>query len=248
MTRLGSRKVMLASREYRATMNASRPWVHIVSMLALVIVLTGCGAVFINPGSRNASLASGIANPNANRQTKEPNIKGASAVFVDDSIAAMYPYGGANGAMSDDEVYSGKLAIKCNLNGGDYSGVICETGQLFDLKKAREDGQVLRFWIKGDNGGEPVFISLTDSKAVSKEVEVFVDIAKYGGITTEWKQVQIPLKDFPDIGGYYDGVKMVDGVPIRWDKVEEFRVKDNRSGKGLYTIYVDEVVVSPPVK
>ena len=239
---------MLASREYRATMNASRPWVHIVSMLALVTSLTGCGAVFVNQGSRNASLANGIANPDANKTTKEPDLKNTVAVFVDDGVAAMYPYGGANGAMSDDEVYSGKLALKCNLNGGDYSGVICETGQLFNLKKAREDGDVLRFWVKGDTGGEPIFVSLTDSKAASKEVEVFVDMAKYGGVTTEWKQVQIPLKDFPDIGGFYDGVKMVDGVPIDWTKIEEFRVKDNRSGRGFYTVYVDEVVVSPPVK
>jgi hypothetical protein len=41
---------------------------------------------------------------------------------------------------------------------------------------------------------------------------------------------------------------MVDGVPIDWTKIEEFRVKDNRSGRGFYTVYVDEVVVSPPVK
>lgn len=239
---------MLAPGSYTNAMNVPRPWVHIVSIFALTIAFTGCGAVFVNPGSRNASLASGIANPDANRKTIEPNLKDTVCVFVDDSVPAMYPYGGANSAMSDDAAYSGKLGLKCNLNGGDYSGIICDTGQLFDLKAARDAGDVLRFWIKGDSGGEPVFISLTDGKDDNKEVEVFVDLVKYGGVTTDWRLVQIPLKDFPDVGGYYDGTKMVDGVPVDWTKIEEFRVKDNRSGRGLYAVYVDEVVVSPPVK
>jgi len=229
-------------------MTVSRPWVHIVSMFVLATSLAGCGAVFVNQGSRNASLASGIPNPDANRKTVEANVKDAVAVFVDDGVGAIFPYGGANGSMSDDEVYSGNLALKCNLNGGDYSGVICDTGQLFNLKDLRDKGGVLRFWVKGDTGGEPIFISLTDGKDDNKEVEVFIDMVKYGGVTTDWKLVQIPLKDFPDVGGYYDGTKMVDGVPIDWTKIEEFRVKDNRSGRGLYTVYVDEVVASPPVK
>jgi hypothetical protein len=229
-------------------MTVYRPWVHIVSMFVLAASLAGCGAVFVNQGSRNASLANGVANPDANRKTVEANVKDAVAVFVDDGVGAIFPYGGANGSMSDDEVYSGNLALKCNLNGGDYSGVICDTGQLFDLKKLRDNGGVLRFWVKGDTGGEPIFISVTDGKDDNKEVEVFIDMVKYGGVTTDWKQVQIPLKDFPDVGGYYDGTKMVDGVPIDWTKIEEFRVKDNRSGRGLYTVYVDEVVASPPVK
>jgi len=232
----------------RNAMNVPRPWAPIVFLAVLSVSLSGCGAGFIHAGSRNASLASGIENPDANRKTIESNVKNATAVFVDDSVGAIFPYGGGNGSMSDDAVYSGKLGLKCTLNGGDYSGIICDPGLLFDVKAARDTGEVLRFWVKGDTGGEPIFISLTDGKDDNKEVEVFIDFVKYGGVGTEWKLAQIPLKDFPDVGGYYDGTKMVDGVPIDLTKIEEFRVKDNRSGRGLYTVYVDEVVVSPPVK
>jgi hypothetical protein len=232
----------------RIPMKVSRTILQAALLLSLAPFFSGCGAVFVNPGSKNHSLLSGIPNPDANRQTKEPDVKNAAFVFIDDSIAAIYPYGGANGSMSDEDVYSGKMSLKCNLNGGDYSGVICDTGVLTDLKKARDAGDVLRFWVKGTEGGEPIYISVTDGKDDNKEVEVFVDFSKYGGVTSDWKLAQIPLKDFPDVGGFYDGTKMVDGVPIDWTKIEEFRVKDNRSGKGLYTVYVDEVCVSPPVK
>ena len=224
----------------------TRALLHIVMIPILAFTLTGCGAVYVNPGSKNASLLDHIPNPDANRQTKVEDLKKAVAVFVDDSVGALYPYGGANGYMSDDEVYSGTSSLKCLLNGGEYSGIIVDTGQLFNLKKARDDGYVLRFYVKGAEGKEPILISVTDGKDDNKEVEVFVDFAKYGPVTTEWKKAEIPLKDFPDIGGYYDGSKMVDGVAIDWTKIEEFRVKDNRSGRGLYTVYVDEVAVVPP--
>ncbi len=220
----------------------------ILSIPALLVSLAGCGAVFVNQGSKNASLADAVRNPDAGKKAKKADVKGATCVFVDDSVAAIYPYGGANGSMSDDDVYSGKASLKCVLNGAEYSGVICDTGAMFDIKKAREDGYVLRFWIKGATGGEPIWLSLTDSKEDNKEVEVTLDFAKYGPVSSEWKQIEIPLKDFGDIGGYYDGSKMVDGVPCDWTKMEEFRVKDNRSGRALYTVYVDEVVVVPPKK
>jgi hypothetical protein len=225
-----------------------RPTARILASIVCIplgLALSGCGAVFVNPGSKNASLADAIPNPNAGKKAKKADLGKAFCVFVDDGVGALYPYGGANGAMSDDEVYSGKTALKCSLNGADYSGIIVDSGQLTDLKAARDNGAVLRFYTKGDTGGEPIFISITDGKDDNKEVEVFVDFAKYGPVATEWKEARIPLKDFPDNGGYWDGSKMNDGVPIDWTKIQEFRVKDNRSGRGLYAVYVDEAAVIP---
>lgn len=222
----------------------------ILFALALIAsyYLTGCGAVWVNRGAPNHSLTVGLENPAAARGSKAPELKDAVAVFVDDSVAAIYPYGGGIGSMSDEEVYSGKTALKCVLNPAEYSGIICDTGQGLDVAKAREDGFVLRFWAKGAKGNEPIMISLTDTKDDSQEVEVSVGITKYGKLTTEWKKIEIPLKDYPNVGGYWDGAKIVDGVAMQWNKVGQFRVKDNKTGGPQYTVYVDEVCVTPPGK
>ncbi len=224
----------------------------IILFFALALIasyyLTGCGAVWVNQGAPHHSLTDGLENPAAARGTKKPELGAAVVVFVDDSVAAIYPYGGGSGSMSDEEVYSGKAALKCILNPVDYSGIICDTGQGFDIQKARDDGYVLRFWAKGAKGNEPIMISLTDTKDDSQEVEVSVGIGKYGNLTTEWKKIEIPLKDFPAVGGFWDGAKMNDGVAIQWNKIEGFRVKDNKTGGPQYVVYVDEVCVVPPGK
>lgn len=219
-----------------------------VLFLLVSSFLTGCGAVWVNQGAPNYSLNFGMENPAAARGTKNPELKDAVAVFVDDGVAAIYPYNGAIGSMSDEEVYSGKAALKCVLNPADYSGVICDTGQALDIAKAREDGYVLRFYAKGAKGGEPIMISLNDTKDDSQEVEVSVTLTKYGKLTTEWQKIEIPLKDFPSVGGYWDGSKIVDGVNVQWNKMGQFRVKDNKTGGPQYTVYVDEVAVVPPGK
>lgn len=225
-----------------------RQILFILVAFVLSPLLGGCGAVFLNQGSAYYSMNEGLENPAAGRATKAPQFGDAVCVFVDDSVAAIYPYGNGAGSMSDEEVYSGKSSLKCTLNPAEYSGIICDTGQGFDIAKAREDGYVLRFWAKGVKGNEPIMISLTDTKDDSQEVEVSVGIDKYGKLTPEWKKVEIPLKDFPGVGGFWDGAKMNDGVAIQWNKIEGFRVKDNKTGGPKYVVYVDEVCVVPPGK
>jgi hypothetical protein len=218
-------------------------------MLAVGSNLSGCGAVFINQGSANYSAKEGVANPAAKKpKTKKADLSGAVAVLMDDSLSDTYPYGGASGTLQEDEVYSGKSALKCVLNANDYSGVIGDPGKSFDLRKAREDGYVLRFFAKGEAGNEPVMVGFTDSKEDNQEVEVGVSLATAGNLTKEWQKFEVPLKNFPAIGGYWDGSKMHDGVPVQWDKIQCFRFKDNKTGGGSYTIYVDEVCVVPPGK
>lgn len=220
-----------------------------VLLFFAVFGAAGCGAVFVNEGSKNASLLEGIRNPAAYRAIKPANLKDASLVFIDDNVGVMYTYGGqTNASTTDDTSYSGSSSLQCNLDSSDYSGVIVPMAQAVDLTKARAEGQVLRFAVKGTTGGEPIEVALTDAGDDGKEVEIVAKLGRYGTVGTDWKVIQIPLKDFPDIGGYWDGTKVVEGVPFEWNRVAGFRVRDNKSGRGLYTVYVDEVVVSPSLK
>lgn len=217
-------------------------------LLSFSVLSSGCGAVFVNRGAVQHSMKVGLDNPDAKKASRKADFSESVCVFVDDAVAAIYPYGGAVGSMSDEEVYSGKAALKCMLNGREYSGVIVATGQAFDIRKARDDGYVLRFYAKSVKGNDPVMVSLVDSNEDGQEVEVSLPIDPYGKLSTEWQKFEIPLKDFPDVGGYYDGAKMVDGVKIKWDRISQYRLKDNRTGQPNYTVFADEVSVAPSSK
>lgn len=62
--------------------------------------MAGCGAVFVNEGSKNASLAEGISNPGGT-QTKKANVpkEGRLVINFDNGAKAVNPkiYGGASG-------------------------------------------------------------------------------------------------------------------------------------------------------
>ncbi len=209
----------------------------------------GCGGVFVNPGSKNVSLPLGFINPAANRKVIPFDFKGAKVIFVSNTVASLIPYGSETfGQMSGDEVHNGSESLKCVLNSNDYSGIIIDAGQSYNLVKARQEGYVLRFWIKGNKNNLPVYVALCDSKTLSHEVEVSLPLSQFKPVTRHWQLYQIPLSDFSNIGAYWNGVANITGVPIHWNEIEEFRVIDQKSGMGMYTVYVNEVAISPPLK
>ncbi len=80
-----------------------KPISSLLSFVLLASVLAGCGAVFVNEGSKNASLAVGLANPNAAGAKKADVPKDAKIVCsFDDGSTNMNSklYGGSSGAWS----------------------------------------------------------------------------------------------------------------------------------------------------
>jgi hypothetical protein len=80
-------------------MKSFKKSIFLTSLLGAVL-LTGCGAVFINEGSKDASLAKGLANPNSNQ--KKVNVPKEAKVMnnFDDGSKTFSPklYGNPGGA------------------------------------------------------------------------------------------------------------------------------------------------------
>lgn len=73
----------------------------LLSFILAASVLAGCGAVFVNEGSKNASLAVGLSNPNAAGAKKAEVPKDAKVISnFDNGATDMNPklYGGSSGS------------------------------------------------------------------------------------------------------------------------------------------------------
>jgi len=96
-------------------------------------------------------------------------------------------------------------------------------GEYYDLTPYKE----LRFWVRGENGGEDFEIGMADRSWLTIGDSVKAGAAgKYlvHGVTRDWQEVVIPLTDF----GKLD-----------WSQMGSFVINFYKQGKG--TIYVDDL-------
>ena len=141
---------------------------------------------------------------------------------------------------------NGEVALYVDLVPNDYSGgAVCLYNMLYDLTSYLESG-ALQFWIKGANGGEIATAGLSDDENTDgKKTVVRLPINKYGGITTEWTQISIPLADFANTRGvFWDAKKRVE-VPeaFQWDKVAEFRIEIKKNENKEFKVWVDDIFI-----
>jgi len=146
-----------------------------------------------------------------------------------------------------EEGYKSKVALKVNLVTKEYSGAsVCLYNETFDLEKYRWNS-TLEFMIRGEKGGEQVLIGLLDEEiSDDKKTQTKLSLNRYipgGKITTDWKQVKIPISEFSSRGQYYDQDKKIE-LPalVDWSKIAEFRIS---ADKGVNTsdpvVYIDNI-------
>lgn len=96
-------------------------------------------------------------------------------------------------------------------------------GAYYDLSPYKE----VRFWVRGARGGENFEIGMADRSWLTIGDSVKAgEIGKYlpKGVTTDWQEVVIPLKDF----GKLD-----------WTQMGSFVINFHRPGEG--TIFLDDL-------
>jgi len=105
---------------------------------------------------------------------------------------------------------------------------------LFDFRKSGEPQyfdarpyDYLSFWVKGAKGGEDFTVKLADQEWIEQEDGLPVGpVGQFlpGGVTTEWKEVLVPLKDYNTL----DHSKL-GGITLDFDAI------------GSWTVYIDDV-------
>jgi len=140
---------------------------------------------------------------------------------------------------------NGEVSLFFDLEPKDYSGgAVCLYNMLYDLTPYYATG-ALQFWIKGTNGGEVATAGLSDDENTDgKKTVVRLPINKYGGITNEWTQISIPLRDFGKRGVFWDAKAKVEvPEPFQWDKIAEFRIEIKKGENPAFKVWVDDIFI-----
>jgi hypothetical protein len=141
--------------------------------------------------------------------------------------------------------HSGKVSLCFDLAADDYSGgAVCLQDKVYDLKPVFQKA-VLQFWVKGSRGSEKGWVALVDEeKADGHKTVVRVEIDWFGGISTDWSLISIPLEHFGERGVYWDEVKQREvEEDFEWDKVAEFRIEIKKGDNESFRIWVDDIVI-----
>ena len=90
-----------------------------------------------------------------------------------------------------------KITLQANLPDDEHgAGWVIFLPRGSDLNSFKQ----LRFWVRGEKGGEQIGVKIKDAQGV--EVPVLVNngyILGGQGITAEWKEVSLPLENFPQV-------------------------------------------------
>src|SRR5690606_29227655 len=104
---------------------------------------------------------------------------------------------------------------------------------------------VLNMWIKGARGGEIAWVALVDDEnRDGKKTVVRLPINDFGGITSEWRLLSVPLAKFGRRGVFWDAKKRIE-VPsaFDWTAVTEFRIEIKKAENPSFRVWVDAVAV-----
>jgi len=168
--------------------------------------------------------------------------------FDEDFVAGGYAYwypDNSNVYIPEESGKNGEVAVMFDLVANDYSGgSVCLYNLLYDLRGLYSTG-ALQFWVKGKNGGEIAWVALVDEENTDgKKTVVRLPLQNYGGITNEWRQITVPLRDFGKRGVFWDAKKRVE-VPERfqWDGVGEVRIEIKKNDNQEFKVWVDDIFV-----
>jgi hypothetical protein len=140
---------------------------------------------------------------------------------------------------------SGEVSLQFDLTPDDFSGgSVCLYNMAFDLKPYYKKG-VLRFWIKSAEGKEIAWAGLVDNeKDDLHKTVVRLPTDAYGGITSEWTLMSMPLCHFGLRGVYWDVKKKLEVQDdFDWDRVTEFRIEIKKKDNKKFRVWVDDIVI-----
>ncbi|MFW6221340.1 MAG: glycoside hydrolase family 9 protein [Fibrobacterota bacterium] len=142
-------------------------------------------------------------------------------------------------------------ALKIDLDDHTSSGAeVSWASKTVDLSSIRNSG-ALSFKIKGEKGGERVFIGLKDNGGNGKaKVQVKCRSDNYFDVEKEWKEVLIPLRGFSDDGEkWHDEHNAPEFGYIDWSEITSIvfsSQKEQNLGKSrdrIATLYVDDLKI-----
>jgi len=215
--------------------------------LILVAAVVTAGILMLGCGLQLKPLASMVKDSGESKAAAgSDNV--VFRFFDEDFISGGYPYwypDNSNVFIPEESGKNGEVALQFDLIANDYSGgSVCLYNLLYDLEPYYSRG-ALQFWIKGKNGGEIAWAALVDEEnSDGKKTVVRLPIQNYGGISSEWKLISIPLADFGKRGVYWDEKKRVE-VPERfnWKGVAEFRLEIKKADNQEFTAWVDDIFI-----
>ncbi|MDO5575661.1 MAG: carbohydrate binding domain-containing protein, partial [Fibrobacter sp.] len=168
--------------------------------------------------------------------------------FDEDYISGGYAYWYPDNSkvfIPEESGKNGEVALQFDLDANDYSGgSVCLYNLLYDMSDIFSTG-ALQFWVKGATGGEIAWVALVDEENTDgKKAVVRLPLQNYGGIKSEWTQIQVPLVDFGNRGVFWDEKKKVE-VPekFNWKGVGEFRIEIKKADNPSFKVWVDDVFV-----
>ncbi|MCS7151204.1 MAG: CIA30 family protein [Endomicrobia bacterium] len=118
--------------------------------------------------------------------------------------------------ISYDEKQGNILKLSYDIVKGGWGGWIC----LLDKLNA-EGYEFLTFRVKGEQGGEKFELGLKDASGQETKLQ----IEKYATISTQWKQVKIPLSEFKEVN-----LSSLENISIGFNEYH---------GRG--TVYIDDI-------
>ncbi len=170
----------------------------------------------------------------------ESSIKELS-IYKEGDPLYTYSYGGNSRIEIVADNYKSKPSVKMSLDTKDYSGAAFAFGPL-DLSSARNKG-VLEFMLKSEKGGEQV--ELNAVKADDPKIEVGIELSSVKPISSDWQKYEIPLKDFPSKGIYWNSQagREISGELVEWNRIGELKFKIKKGENKNCVLYVSDVKI-----
>lgn len=167
------------------------------------------------------------------------NINGALASersFLDNTPRGMMgAWGGESSFKFDNE---GKMADLSLKDPASYSGGYIIFDKTVDFSGYKNQGYV-SFKIKGKIGSESLFVLLKDDQ----NYQIKVDLSRYSDVISGWKEVNIPLNDFPAIGENWETGELQTAI-FDWTKVKAiiFQIQEREE-----VVYLKDIKLSDEI-
>lgn len=214
-------------------------------------------AVLIFLQCSNLSLKSLDSSAELDFKSGSPEIKKSnthiplsSVFFFDEKLSPggyFYAYPTKSVTSYTDTIsQNGLFSVLVDLDANYYSGGAICRGEYADLISYRQNA-ALKFWIKGQKGGEKAWIGLVDQSRSSREKAVTrLPLSNFISITSAWQQVSIPLIAFSDYGVYWDSQQKVE-IPcdIDWSRIAEVRIEVTKNENKSFKVFLDDIYIEP---
>ncbi len=112
------------------------------------------------------------------------------------------------------------------------------------------DHGALRFFIRGNKGGETLKVGFTTSPGLTEddayEMENTIPLEGYVDVSTEWKLVTIPLDEFHEKVSWVDELTNEEyRLYFNWNRVYEFTIQSPSGGERTVDFQISNVRITP---